>query len=223
MGFDRGNGSVYFEGKGETSPEFARSIRRLFPSHGCARADVCEDYRGPGVFEQLLDVVRLAKGPRVDGGYVRLPDDECKGRTWGAGARGGVGYVRVYEAGKMAGREHLGLDAVRLEGEFRPHYAAQKKAAASMEPHQFWGMSAWTHRVGEAISQVELPRFENAAREYTRHKTTEYLARTYRRHWEYLLEVTGGDQAAVMQIMAEVWREDDEVAEALRAAAAARH
>ena len=113
VGLDSASGAVYVEGKGETSPDLARIIRTHFPDHSCPRADVCEDYDEPGAFEALQSVVRQHKGPRVKGGYVALPDELEDGRTWSAGVRGGVGYIRVYEAGKHPERVHLG----------RPHWA----------------------------------------------------------------------------------------------------
>lgn len=216
VGWDRGNGTVYFEGKGETSPELARVVRRHFPTHTVARADVCEDYDAPGAFERLVELVRDLKGPRVDSGFVRLPDDPEKGRTWTAGVRGAVGMIRVYESGKMRERAHLGRpDLARLELECRPHYADQKAAAAKMSPGEFWGLTAWTHRVGEAVTRVDLPRYEQAVRAVSFHKTTLYLARTYKRHWLEMLDQAGGDQAAVMQTFAEIWEQDRKAAEAI--------
>jgi hypothetical protein len=216
VGWDRGNGTVYFEGKGETTPDLAKAVRRHFKGHTVARADVCEDYDAPGAFERLVGLVRECKGPRVDAGFVRLPDDPDKGRTWSAGVRGAVGMIRVYESGKMRERLHLGRpNLARLELECRPHYAEQKVAAASMSPADFWGFTAWTHRVGEAITQVDLARYEGSVRRTTEHKTTLYIARTFRRHLEGLLEREGGDQAAVMQVFARVWAEDDQAAQSM--------
>lgn len=218
IGEDKANGLVYVEGKGETSPAFVESVRRLYPKHQAPRLDVCEDYDDPQAFEVLQAMVREYKGPRVWGGYVALPDNPQDGRTWAAGKRGGVAYIRLYEAGKMKDRLHHGRpNWARLEVEARPHYADQKAAAATMQPHEVWGLAAWTHRVGEAVTGTGLPRYEAAVRHYTRHKTTEYLARTFRRHWEWMLEAEAGDQAAVIQRLMEVWSEDDEVAAKLAA------
>lgn len=215
-GWDKGNGTVYFEGKGETSPDLARAVRTHFPGHSVARADVCEDYEAEGAFERLVGVVRGSKGPRVDGGYVRLPDDEGKGRTWAAGVRGGVGYVRVYEAGLMADRAHLCRPRwVRSELEARPHYAAHKAAAASLEPLHFWGLAAWTARVGQALSQVEVPRVAVESRDYSHDRTALYLARTFRRFWSGALEDFGSWEC-VGREFEQIWREDDEAVEAMK-------
>lgn len=206
-GLDPASGAIYVEGKGETAPLLASSIREAFPDHACPRADVCEDYDEPGVFERLQALVRANKGPRVAGGYIALPDDKTDGRTWTAGARGGVGYIRVYEAGKHPDRVHLGRpDWSRLELECRPHYARDKKAAATMSPVEFWGLSAWTHRVGEVITQTALERFEPEIRRYSHDKTTRYIANTFRRH---LVEMIANGEDVTRTFQA-VWQEEDE-------------
>lgn len=211
VGWDHGNGSVYFEGKGETSPDLVKAIRTYFPDHTVARADVCEDYDGPGVFERLVEITRRHKGPKVKGAFVRLPDDPSEGRTYEAGVRGGVAMTRAYEAGKMADRLCYGRpDWARLEGEFRPHYAKDKAAAARMTPLQFWGFSAWTQRLGEFVAECEIPRVQIPVRESSHEKTSLYLARAFRRHW---VEMLGdhGDWVCIGREFEAIWREDDEV------------
>ncbi len=212
VGWDEGNGTVYFEGKGETSPSLVKGVRVHFrDAHTVARADVCEDYDAPGAFEQLQALIRSQKGERVHGGYVALPDDPEQGRTWCAGVRGGVSMVRVYEAGKMRDRLHYGRPGwVRCELEARPHYARDKAAAAHMEPLHFWGIAAWSHRVGQALAQVEIPRFEPEQRTYSTDKTGLYIARTFRRWFETQL----ADGIDVMRQFQEVWEQDDAQAEA---------
>lgn len=206
-GTDSQTGDVFVEGKGETAPVLAKSIRTYFPDHSCARADVCEDYDEPGAFGRLLDLVRRTKGQRVKGGYVALPDDEQDGKTWAAGTRGGVGYVRVYEAGKHPDRVHLAKpDWARIEGEFRPHYSRDKIAAAKMQPVDFWGLSAWTHTVGERLTQTQINRFEPEIRKYSHDKTTRYIALTFRRHFQEMLE----DGLHLEATIREVWKEEDE-------------
>lgn len=217
VGLDRGNGTVYFEGKGETSPDLVEAVRRHFPDHGCARVDVCEDYDEAGAFDRLVKLVRRHKGPRVEAGYVRLPDDPEKGRTWSAGVRGGVGMVRVYEAGKMRERLHYGRpNWARLELECRPHYARDKRHAARASPLDVWGFSAWTCRVGEVVAQVPIPRFEPERTASTHDRRTLYLARTFRRHFEELLSDLG-DWECVGREIQQIWREDDEISELLAA------
>jgi len=208
VGWDTQSGNVYVEGKGDTTPRLAQAIRVHFPEHSAARIDVAEDYDGPEVFDALQRLVRANKGPKVKGGYVALPDDVEDGKTWTAGVRGGVGYVRVYEAGKHPDRLHLGRpNWVRAEAEMRPHYARDKVAAARMSPLDVWGLSAWTHRVGQALTQCDINRWEPEIRQLSQDKTTRYLALTFRRHWEQMLE----DGLHIQATIEQVWKEHDEL------------
>lgn len=216
VGHDPGNDTIYFEGKGESSPDLVASVRKRFPGHTVARADVCEDYDAEDAFERLQHLVRAQKGPRVKGAYVHLSDDTEDGRTWAAGARGGVSYVRLYEAGKMKERLHVGRPHwVRLELEARPHYAADKAAAAGMSPLELWGLSGWTQRVAEAFTQVEVPRYEADRAAPTHHRTKLYLARAFRRFWEEC-HADGQDWTCIGREFEEIWKADDDAEFALR-------
>ncbi len=176
VGLDPASGDLYVEAKGETTPQVVEALRTHFPGHSAPRLDVCEDYDQEGSFETLQALVRARKGVRVKGGYVALPDDLVDGRTWAAGKRGGVGYIRVYEAGKHPDRLHLARpNWSRIELEARPHYARDKAAASAWSPVHVWGLSAWTHSVGEAITQCVIPRFEPEVRRYSFDKTTAYI------------------------------------------------
>jgi hypothetical protein len=192
-------------------------VRLHFPGHTVSRADVCEDYSAEGAFTSLQACIKAQKGAKVWSGYQMLPDDESLGKTWAVGTRGGLAFLRLYEAGKMRDRLHLCRpDWVRCELETRPHYAADKAFAASMEPLHFWGLSAWSSRVGAALTQVEVPRFES------QHVPSPagafvYAARTFRRMWEEMIEA-GEDIPRSMQ---QLWADDDAARE--RWAAAAKH
>jgi hypothetical protein len=207
VGLDSSSTAIFIEGKGETSPQLVQSIRTRYPLHSVPRADVKDDINEPGAFEALIGLVRDNKGPRVKGGYVALPDDVQDGRTWAAGVRGGVAFVRVYEAGKHPDRLHLNLpNWVRPEGEFRPHYARDKVAASTMTPEDFWGLTSWTHKVGEALSGLSINRFEPEIRRYTHGKTMRYLALNFERHWREMME-NGEDITRTIQA---VWEEEAE-------------
>lgn len=207
IGREPHTGMIYVEGKGETTPDLVNGIRLHFPDHSAPRIDVAEDYNDPGAFEALQAVIRNNKGQKVKGGYVALPDDVQDGKTWAAGTRGGVGYIRLYEAGKHPDRVHLGRpDWVRAEAEMRPHYSRDKVAAATMSPLDVWGFTAWTHRVGQALAQVEINRYEPEIRRYSHDKTTRYIALTFRRHLEEMFQ-NGEHLEATIR---DVWREDDD-------------
>lgn len=209
VGLDAASGAVYVEGKGATSPALAKAIRVHFPEHSAPRLDVCEDYDEEGAFDALQAIVRGSKGVRVKAGYVALPDDVQDGKTWAVGARGGVGYVRLYEAGKHPDRVHLGRpNWARLELECRPHYARDKAAAALMSPLDVWGLSSWTQHVAQAVTTCEVSRFEPEVRKYSFDKTTRYLAMTFRRHFEEM-KSNGEDIGRTFQA---VWEEEDALA-----------
>lgn len=185
IGYMQETGQVYIEGKGDTSPMLAHAIRRHFPDHAVPRADVCEDIDEDGAFERLQALIRAYKGPKVKAGYVALPDDVKDGRTWSAGVRGGVSYLRLYEAGKHPDRIAFNRpNWVRPELEVRPQYARDKLAAATMQPMDFWGMSAWSQKVGQAITGLSINRFEPEVRRFSQDKTLRYVSLTFRRMWE---------------------------------------
>jgi hypothetical protein len=96
-------------------------------------------------------------------------------------------------------------DWVRLEGEFRPHTALHKVAAARLSPMEFWGLTAWSKRVGEAVTQCQIERLEEMERKYSHDKTTLYLARTFRRFWEEQL----ADGVDVIRTFQDIWHQDD--------------
>ena len=207
IGRDQTSGLLYVEGKGESSPQLARTIRVHFPDHTVPRFDVCEDYDEPGAFDALQATVRSHKGPKVKAGYVALPDDIADGKTWSCGVRGGVSYLRIYEKGKQPEYVSEGRpDWARFELECRPHYARDKAAAARMSPVEAFGFSAWSQRVGEAVLQVPIPRFTPEIRAYSYDKTTRYIAKTFRRHFEEMIS-NGEDVTRTLQ---GVWEEEDQ-------------
>jgi hypothetical protein len=208
IGEDQRNECIYFEGKGESSPELAAAVRQHF-EHTVSRGDVAEDFDEPGAFEKLQAIVRAYKGERVKAGFVALPDDLADGRTWAAGRRGGVAYTRVYEAGKHPDRLHLGRpNWARAELEVRPHYARDKQAAASMTPAEFWGFAGWTKAVGEALMNVEVPRFEPARRDQSFDRTTEYICRAFGKHLREMLADLG-DPVCVWREFEAVWQKQE--------------
>ena len=85
-----------------------------------------------------------------------------------------------------------------------------------VSPLEAWGWSAWSRRVAEAIGQVEVPRFAPPASAQEFDKTTLYLARAFRKHWECMLEDFGSFDC-IGREFASVWAKDDEAAEVERA------
>lgn len=209
IGVDRYSGSIFVEGKGETSPALSRLLRVHFPAHTVPRADVCEDYTGSGVFEQLQALIKRVKDPRVYSGYVALSDRQEDGRTWQCGRPMSSVMSRLYEKGKQPGFEHLDPDTVRLEFQVRPQYSSDKVAAARMAPVGFLGYAGWAKRVGEAVLNVDIPRAEVASRSYSLDATMVHVLRAYRRRFEEVFE----DGLDLRGMAADLWAEDDRIAE----------
>lgn len=202
--------TAYFEFKGEATPGTSGAIRKHWgASHTVSRLDACEDYDESGVFDRLVGMVDAVKDPRVKSHEIR-PRDGDRGRTVYWGSTTSRVMVRVYEAGKMKDRLHYGKpDWARAEAQVRPGKAIEKRAAAQITPLEAWGFAAWSKRAAEALSLCEVPRF--AAQSVPPHfdKTTLYLARNFRRHFEEMLSDLG-DWECVGRTIQDVWRADDE-------------
>ena len=221
VGHDAQLDTAYFEFKGERTPDTSGAIRKHWADkHTVSRLDSCEDFDEGGAFGRLVELVDAHKDPRVQSKEIR-PRDGDRGSTIYWGATTSAVMVRVYEAGKMKDRLHYGRPGwVRAEAQVRPGKAAQKRLAATLSPLEAWGFAAWSRRAAEAIAQVEVGRYAPQSTAPTFDKTTAYLARAFRRHWEAMLE-DFGDWECVGRELAAVWKADDQ-AEAERQAAAKR-
>ena len=202
------SGLLLVEAKGHTTPAFVEALRGHFEDHSCPRADVCADFEAPGAFDYLVETIREHKGIRVYGGFDKLPDDADQGKTYAAGKRGGVAYVRAYEAGKHPDRQHLGRpDWARFEVEVRPHYAEDKRHAASMTPVQFCGLASWTLRVATAVIHADVPRYLGRLHvPPTMDRTGDYLAHTFRGWFTAAFE----DGIDICRSFEELWAKEDE-------------
>jgi len=203
--------TAYFEVKGARTPDAVTTIRRHWATaHRVSRMDACEDYSAPGAFDQLVAVLDRCKDPRVHSDEIR-PRDGDRGRTIYFGSPSSRVYVRCYEAGKMKERLHFGRpDWARAEAQVRPGKSIEKMAAAFVSPLEAWGFGAWTKRAAEELSQVEVPRFAPDTTPPTFDRTTLYLARAFRRHFEEMLSDFGTWGCVGAELEA-VWKADDEV------------
>jgi hypothetical protein len=117
--------------------------------------------------------------------------------------------VRVYEAGKMKERLHYGRpNWVRAEAQVRPGKSLEKQAAAHISPLDAWGFSGWSRRAAERLSECEVQRFAPAADVPVFDKTTLYLARQFRRHFEEMLADLGDWECLGREVQA-IWAADD--------------
>ena len=212
VGRDNVLDSAFFEFKGVRTPDAAQAIRKHFasPGHNVARVDVCEDYSEPGAFEQLVAAVDRSKGdPRVHSEAI-TPRDGDRGSTIYWGSRKSAALVRCYEKGKQ--RENLHLRRphwARVELQMRPAKSAHKQLAAQLEPLCVWGLGGWTWNVAQHLTGMDLQRYAlpQVAPQFDR--TTLYVARTFRRHFEAMLGDLG-DWECVGRELAAVWEQDDQ-------------
>jgi hypothetical protein len=202
--------TAYFEVKGARTPDAAATIRKHWGDrHTVSRMDSCEDYSAAGAFEQLVALMDRHKDPRVQSDEIR-PRDGDRGRTIYFGRPSSRVYVRCYEAGKMKDRLHFGRpDWARAEVQVRPGKALEKRIAAGVTPLEAWGFGAWTQRAAEAMAMVDVPRFAPDTTPPTFDRTTLYLARAFRRHFEEMLEDFGSWRCVGSELEG-VWQADDE-------------
>jgi hypothetical protein len=211
VGTDAALGAAYFEFKGVSTPHAVATVRKHWPApeHTVSRLDPCEDFNERGAFDRLVQLVDAHADPRVKSKII-APRNTNDGRTVYWGGRQSQGMVRVYEAGLMPERLHFGKpDWTRIEAEMHPHKPLLKLAAASVSPVDAWGLAGWTQRVAEHLCQVDVQRLAVSQDPPRFDKTTLYLARQFRRHWEQMLE-DYGDAECIFREIREIWRLDDE-------------
>lgn len=213
VGLDRTMESAYFEGKGERTPDLVDAIRARWPArHRATRLDACLDAEAPGAFDELLSHVDSTRHPRVRSHRI-TPRDRDSGSTVTCGTRGGRSFVRLYEAGKMDDRRHLGRpDWARLELEYRPHKPGEKASASLLTPSEVWGCTEWTRRCLEAVTGSSVPLIEYEVEPPQHDRTTLYLARTFRKHFQRMHEDLGSGECVWREFEA-IWRLDDEAKE----------
>lgn len=214
VGRDTQLDASFFEFKGAATPEAVSGIRRHWPeAHTVSRLDSCEDFNGEDAYGRLVGLVDRCVDPRVKSKQIapRLGADDGITTYWGAPSSRVM--VRCYEAGKMKERAHVGKPHwVRLEAQVRPGKSAEKAMAARISALDAWGFAAWSSRVAAEVAGMEVERFAAPSTPAEFDRVTLYLARTFRRHFEALLE-DFGDWECIGREFGAVWNRDDEAAE----------
>jgi len=210
VGHDAQLDTAFFEFKGSCTPGAVSAIRRHWPDrHTVSRLDSCEDFNEPATYGRLVELVDGCVDPRVKSHEIR-PRDADRGITTYWGAASSRVMVRCYEAGKMKERLHLAKPHwVRLEAQVRPGKAMEKQIAATTSAVDVWGFSAWSQRVALKVSEVEVQRFSAPSAPSEFNRTTAYLARAFKRHWEAML-AERGDWLCIGREFEEVWKKDEE-------------
>lgn len=202
--------TAFFEFKGERTPDNVRTIRHHWGMrHTVSRLDSCEDFDELESFPRLCSLVDRCTDPRVKSRMI-APRNGDDGTTVYWGSPTSQVTARCYEAGKMKERRHIGRpNWVRLEVQVRPAKSLLKQAAAQCTPTDAWGFSSWSQKAAEAMCQVEVPRLVAESTPPTFERTTMYLARAFRRHFEEMLSDLGDWECIGREFQA-LWAADDE-------------
>lgn len=148
-----GEDQVHIQASGPDTPQVVQLVREHWPAHRVARADACEDYRGPKVWRQLsklaIGVAELA-GVRMStvGDWIHAR----AGRTLYLGGKTSRVQVRVYEKGKQLG---VDPDWVRMEVQVRPTGEGKSHLATAL-PAQLMEVSPWTSMLARRVGIPEL-------------------------------------------------------------------
>lgn len=140
-----GNPGVHVQATSEDAPLVAEFLRSNWPWHHVTRADACEDWTEPGLFDVLarrLIAYAQEKGITINqqGDWVR-----GKGRTLYLGSPKSATRLRLYEKGYerlAAGWVSPNLDWIRLEVMVRPKHHA-RRTVAEWQPAQCFAASKW--------------------------------------------------------------------------------
>lgn len=198
------------EGSGPLAAELAQQIRVEWPEHKVTRADVCEDMRGAGLYEQLIErCTAIAQQARVRVRRVDSGDtDEEAGRTWYYGAPSSAVRVRVYEKGRQLlegmswSDRAIALaalrDLVRFEAQVRPDGDARWECA-QLPPERFLGSAAWLQQMAEDVLQMKVERLaiSGGYREPDHERAMRFMVQQYHKHLTAVAKLQGGDWEAV--------------------------
>lgn len=142
-----GNSGICVTGAGEQAVPVAAALRGLGVSHRVTRADACEDWVEPGLFDRLAgQLIGYARENRVridqQGDWVR-----GQARTLYLGAKSSAVQLVLYEKGYQVGGDR---DWVRLEVRVRPKGDAGY-LVAEWSPGELFGAAPW---VVEALERI---------------------------------------------------------------------
>jgi hypothetical protein len=148
--------ACFVQGTGRHAAPVAQWLRTWQPMHRVARADVAEDYRGDGTWEQLSGLMfKVADEYHVKtehaGDWHRGED----GRSVYVGGRQSVVRAIGYEKGKQLGSDPT---HVRVELRVRPGSRDSKYKASQLLPSQFYGASRWSAALATALGNPEVQR-----------------------------------------------------------------
>lgn len=155
------NPHPFFVATGEDAAAGAGVLRRSFPSHRVARADVAYDFIELGGFERVVQLIDpIARRAKVKVLQIGDPSPERKtGRTIYFGSEDSDVRIRVYEKDLeqiAKGNHNVPAGWVRVELQTRPR-KARKSLVASMTEAELFGLSRWSLKAAEAVLGVTVP------------------------------------------------------------------
>lgn len=159
------NPDPFFVASGEDAATAAEVLRREFPSHTVARADVAYDFIELGGFDRVVALIDpIVRKAKVQVMLYGDPDPKAgrnTGRTMYYGSKDSDIRIRVYEKGLEQRGKGVPDDMapegwIRVELQSRPR-KARKKQAASMTEAELFGLSKWSLKAAEAVLGVTVP------------------------------------------------------------------
>lgn len=180
------NPHPFFVASGEESQRAAEFVRRVYPSHRVARADVAADYIEPGGFDRvvrILDPIARAAGVSVT--FIGDPSPtQTAGRTYYYGSASSDVRICVYEKGlhqRSLGFQNVPADWFRVELRVRPR-KERKSITAGLKADEMWGLSRWSLKAAEHVLGVSAPYEPDVSmRESTTEKAVAHMIHQYRR------------------------------------------
>lgn len=188
MDYQHEKGSALVSATSHNAPRAAGYLREHW-THSVSRLDVCEDYTGEGVFEQLDSLfvgIAVQHGVRLDqaGDWLRQ-----NGRTRYIGSKKSTTLTRVYEKGwqqyadaKANGTklpEDFDITRTRVETQLRPP-SKDKQAAAKYSCADVVAYSTWTRDANLRLTGYEIATPLKESRGRSPHaKKLHHLAKQY--------------------------------------------
>ena len=173
----------FFEASGASAQAGAAFVRKHYPAHRVARADVCQDFLAPGGYDRLKRLLLpLAREARVKPIEYSDPDPALgDGRTLYLGSPRSDVRLTIYEKGRFERSKGADVPAdwVRVELRVRPR-KQRKGLVSGMEPVELFGLARWTIKacevvVGHAPEYVPDPSLRRCSTEESvRHMVQQY-------------------------------------------------
>ena len=173
--------------------------------HQVTRMDSAQDFDGAGAFARIRgQLLARAESGRLSVTEMQSTRGGVLSRTVYLGAPSSPVRVRLYEKGAMNlqnGDLTSSPDWVRLEIQVRPKGAPARVAAATVDPVEAWGFSAWTRDLARDILSVDVDRVNmNLKREPDYARALLFLERQYSATLRKALVVEGSWDAVGRRI-----------------------